>query len=276
MKIYVSILTMILGMVTFGASAQHDAEVVMPDSVVVTQSAVDWAQLSDDELWDMANTHYVNGNFQEAEQCYKAILGRGKHSAKLYYNLANTYFKLNDIGNAILYYNRALRIEPGNDDIRYNLEVAQEHTKDRIEQVPEFFLTTWLRAVRNMFGNTTWGILTLVFVALMAVCVLLYLLATRLSMRKAGFYGGLVAMILAICSSYFASQGRREIVEHREAVVMSASVSVKSSPDRSATDLFVLHEGTLVEITDSMNEWQEIVIADGKKGWVRSGQIEVI
>lgn len=275
MKIYVSILSLILGMVALNATAQTDAELVA-DSVVVAESVVDWAQLSNDELWDMANTYYVNGEYQSAEQTYKAILDRGVHSAKLYYNLANSYFKMDEIGSAILYYHRALRLDPGSDDIRYNLEVAQEHTKDRIEQVPEFFLATWFRAVRNVLSNTVWGVLALVCLAFMALFVLLYLLGTRLSLRKAGFYGALVMLLLVCCTSYFAAQGRHEIIERREAVVMSKAVSVKSSPDRASTDLFVIHEGTLVEITDKMEYWREIVIADGKKGWVRSSQIEVI
>lgn len=275
MKIYVSILSFVLSLLAFNASAQSDTALAT-DSVATAQSVVDWGELSNDELWDAANTFYVNGEYQSAERTYKMILDRGVHSAKLYYNLANAYFKMDEIGSAILYYHRALRLDPGSDDIRYNLDVAQEHTKDRIEQVPEFFLTTWFRAVRNVLSSTVWGVLSLVCLALMALCVLLYLLGQRLSLRKMGFYGALVMLILCLSSSYFAAQGRLEIVERRDAVVMSKAVSVKSSPDRASTDLFVIHEGTLVEISDKMEGWREIVIADGKKGWVRSEQIEVI
>ena len=233
---------------------------------------------SDDtsSLWEAANADYVNGAYKRAADGYAAILGRGVHSAELYYNMGNANFKSGRIGQAILCYRRALRLAPGNDDIRYNLEVAEENTKDSIESVPEFFLTTWMRAVRNTMSSTAWSIVSLVSLAAMLALAMVYLLASRLTARKAGFYGMTAALVLLIAATSFAAAGRREIVERNEAVVMSSSVSVKSSPDNSATDLFVLHEGTTVRVTGRLEEWCEIVIADGKKGWVRSRQIEVI
>lgn len=229
-----------------------------------------------DRLWDRANTAYINGDFRLAAETYEQIVDRGLGSVKLYYNLANACFKEDRLGKAILYYERALRLAPGNDDIRYNLSVAEARTKDNIEDIPEFFLTTWLRGVRHAMGCTAWSLLSLAMLAAMLALFLLYLLAQRLTLRKAGFYGTVIAALLFMLTTWFAVGERREMLDDTRAVVMTASTSVKSSPDKSATDLFVLHEGTVVTVTGRLDNWCEIAIADGKKGWLECKKIETI
>lgn len=229
-----------------------------------------------DALWDRANTAYLNGDYHAATSIYEEILSRGLSSMKLYYNLGNSCFKEGRLGEAILYYNRALRLAPGNDDIRYNLRVAESRTKDSIEEIPEFFLTGWLRTLRHAMSCTAWSIFSLVALAAALGLFLLYLLARRLSLRKTGFYGTMIAVLLCIVTTWCAAGERREMLDDTQAVVMSLSTAVKSSPDKSATDLFVLHEGTRVEITNRLEGWCEITIADGKKGWLESKNIETI
>lgn len=234
------------------------------------------ATLPPAQLWDKANTNYINGDFHAAVAAYEQLLASGLSSMKLYYNLANAYFKEGQLGKSILYYHRALRLAPGNDDIRYNLGVAEARTKDTIEQIPEFFFITWLRDVRHTMSCTAWSIFSLVALVCMLSLILLYLLAQRLSLRKAGFYGTLIAGVLFAASTWFALGERREMLDRTHAVVMPASVSVKSSPDKSATDLFVLHEGTLLVVTGRLDGWCEVTIADGKKGWIECKKIETI
>jgi len=241
-----------------------------------TAAPAESGELSDDAMWDKANTFYVNGDYRSAAETYEAILGRGRHSAKLYYNLGNACFKSGETGRAILFYRRALRLAPGSDDIRYNLSVAEESTKDSIESVPEFFLATWMRTLRNIMSTQAWTGVSLVALVAMLSLAMLYLLASRLSLRKTGFYGMLAALLLFVAATVSAASGRREALDRSEAVVMGSSVPVKSSPDKAATDLFVLHEGTVLRITDRLDDWCEIVIADGKKGWIRSQQIEIV
>ena len=149
-------------------------------------------------------------------------------------------------------------------------------TKDHIEAVPEFFLATWLRSVRSRLGCSAWTVLSLAAFAALLALGLLYMLSQRLAARKAGFYGMAVALLLFVVTSSFAWGSRRETVDRREAVVMGSSVPVKSSPDRSATDLFVLHEGTKVTVGDTLDGWAEIRIADGNKGWIELDRIERI
>jgi len=254
--------------------AQEGADTLLRDAAAGLEAP--GAEPAPGELWDRANTAYINGDFHLAAETYRQLLDLDLVSAKLYYNLANACFKEDRLGEAVLYYRRALRLAPGNEDIRHNLSVVQAQTKDRIEAIPEFFLTAWLRALRHTMGSGAWALLSLAFLCLALGCFLVYLLARRLPLRKAGFYGTLLSAVLFLSATWCAAAGRREMLDRSQAVIMSASAAVKSSPDRSATDLFMLHEGTAVEITGRLADWCEIVIGDGKKGWIESRKIEAI
>ena len=161
--------------------------------------------------WDQANTAYINNDFPTAISLYETILSSGRQSGKLYYNLANAYFKEQEIGRAILNYNRALRLNPGNEDIRYNLQVAEKMTKDHIDAVPEFFVKTWLSNLRNLLSSTTWAVLSLVFLAAMLGSALFYLLSRLWYGRKIGFYGTATAFLLLVLTlaSQPSTAGRR-------------------------------------------------------------------
>lgn len=228
------------------------------------------------ERWDSGNKAYIDGDYKKAVEEYSAILDGGEYSAHLYFNLANAYFKQEMIGKAILYYNKALRIDPSDDDIRHNLSMAEAQTKDRIIAIPEFFLKRWVRTVRSAMSCTAWSVWSLVSFALTLVFGVLFLLASGIKARKAGFFCAMCMGLLFVATTLFAVSSRSVMLNHDEAVVMSSAISVKSSPDRSATDLFVLHEGTKVEVLSQMGEWSEIAIADGKKGWCEAKQIEEI
>ena len=234
------------------------------------------AQPTSAERWEMGNKAYMDGAYDKAVEEYNAILEGGEYSMELYYNLANAYFKMEKIGKAILYYNKALRIAPSQEDVLHNLAIAETRTKDKITAVPEFFLHRWMRVVRNSVSCNAWGALSLLFFALILTFALLFLLASRLGVRKAGFYGALCSLLLFVATTAFAISSRNDILTEDEAVVMSSAISVKSSPDRSATDLFVLHEGTKLRIVAEFDEWIEVVIADGKKGWTERKNIETI
>ncbi len=227
-------------------------------------------------LWDVANTAYLRSDYREAIRTYEEILNRGLVSAKLYYNLGNACFKDNNLGKAILYYHRALRLKPGDEDIRHNLSIAERHTIDQIEQIPEFFLQAWLRTLRSTLSGRTWSILSLLILAFSLGMLLFYLLSQRLSLRKAGFFGTLVGILLFAITTSFATAARREMVEQRDAVLLSSAVSVKSSPDKAATDLFVIHEGTTLRLGERLGTWQEVTLSDGKKGWLEIRHIETI
>ena len=274
------LLTIIFSLlISVSAVAQNNIEQPAAESTSAEQPATEAsaeASANAEQLWDMANTAYNEGNFEKAAATYEQILSQNLHSAALYYNLANAYFKQGELGKALLNYNRASRIAPGDEDIRHNQEYAEKMTKDSIEKIPEFFLTTWLRSVRGAMSCTAWTVLSIVMLAVALVMALLYLLAQRMSLRKVGFYTMAVALLLFVATSIFAISERNQLVGRSEAIVMSTAASVKSSPDRSATELFVLHEGTKVSIGATTDGWAEVRIADGRKGWIEDKRIERI
>ena len=234
------------------------------------------AQADADKIWDDANTAYINADYVAAIDGYEKLLDSGLESNWLYLNLGNAYFKRGMNGKAILNYNRALKLAPSDDDIRYNLSIAEARTQDRIESVPVFFVKRWIVSLGRSVGSNTWAVLSLVFFALMLFCTGVYLLLRRVSFQKAGFCGALVSLLLFVVSVAYASAGRKARLHPDEAVVMSSAAPVKSSPDASSTDIFVLHEGTKVGVRNSLGDWREIVIADGNKGWIQASAIEMI
>ena len=274
MKRYIILLTMLLA-ASF-AWAQGDDVAVVEDAAAVQATEPTQQALSLEALWGRANDSYAAGEYDVALADYEAILNQSKYSAVLYYNLANTYFKLDQLGKAILYYNRALRLSPTDEDIRHNLEYAEQSTRDIIEEIPEFFLTTWMRTVRNTMSGNAWTVLSLVMLIVALASMLMYLLAQPLRARKVGFYAMTICGVLFIATSAFAISSRNEMVKGKGAVIMSSSVSIKSSPDRAATELFVLHEGTTVVVGEKIEGWVEIRIADGRKGWIEESRIERI
>lgn len=227
-------------------------------------------------MWDQANTLYVNGDYGGAIALYDSIANMGYTGPKLFYNLGNAYFKDDRIGKSIVNYHRALRLAPYDKDIEYNLAVANSYIKDRIDPVPEFFLTSWVRHFRSGLSSNAWASLSLVTLALALGCVLVYVLAQKKSVRKAGFFTAIVVVLLCVMSASFASAERRKLLNTTGGIVVAPAASVKSSPDRSSTDLFIIHEGTKVDVITAYNGWTEIMIADGNKGWMLSEAIELI
>ena len=276
MRLLTIILSLLISVSVIAQNVEQPAaESTTTEQTVAEQPAVE-ASASTDEQWNAANAAYNAGDFEKAATIYEQILAQNLHSAALYYNLANAYFKQGELGKALLNYNRASRIAPSDEDIRHNQEYAEKMTKDSIEKIPEFFLVTWLRAARGALSCTAWTVLSLAMLAVALAMTLVYLLAQRMSLRKVGFYTMACAVVLFIASSAFALSERNMLINRSEAIVMSSAASVKSSPDRSATELFVLHEGTKVTIGESTDGWAEVRIADGRKGWIEDKRIERI
>ena len=230
-----------------------------------------------DSLWNAGNAFYSEGKWQQALETYSSIENTTLESAALYYNIANTYFKENNISGAILYYERALKLDPSYKDAKYNLEIARERTQDRIDVVPEFILKTWSRQICYVFDSNTWTVFFLLFVAATLALVLLFLLGSRPALRKTGFFTAIVTLLLAVCCICFASWQKSDYQTLDSAIVTRPVVSVKSSPGADASkDLFILHEGTKVKIVDSVGSWYNIELADGRQGWMQAPDMEII
>jgi hypothetical protein len=234
------------------------------------------AQDSPEQIWESANRSYTVGDYPQAIAAYDSIRTQGYASARLYFNLGNAYYKDSRIGRAILYYNKALRLAPSDDNIRHNLAVANTFVRDRIETVPEFFVKTWARQLMVAAGGDTWTVLFLVFLGIALALTLVYLFAVRLGLRKAGFYGAAASLLLAAGSAGFASIQRKKLLHPDQAVIMLTAAPVKSEPNNAGRDMFILHEGTLVRVVGETGDWREIVVADGNSGWIDVRSIELI
>lgn len=219
---------------------------------------------------------YARGQYQQAIRGYESLLEHGA-SADLYYNLGNAYYRTEDITHAILNYERALLFSPGDGDIRFNLQIAQSKTIDKIVPEAEMFFVTWYYACVNLMSVDGWAWMALGTLILVIILLLVYLFSERVWLRKIGFFAGLALLALFVVSNIFAWQQQQGLLHRRGAIVMSPSAAVKSTPARNGTDLFILHEGTKVTITDdSMKGWKGIRVADGKEGWIESNGIEEI
>lgn len=223
-----------------------------------------------------ADSAYVDGRYQQAAEAYEQLLSEGV-SPELYYNLGNCYYRMEEMPQAILAYERALRLAPGDADIRFNLQMARSKTIDKIVPESEMFIATWYRSLVNMNSADGWGRTALIALALAIVLLLIYLFTDPLWLRKVGFFGGLAMLVVLMLSNVFAWQQLRQAENRSGAIIFESAVPVKSTPTNNGTDLFILHEGTRVDIIDeTMSDWREIRVPDGKQGWVETKQIEVI
>lgn len=246
--------------------------------LVLIPSAMYHASAADlvDSLWVRGVEQYSVGNYAEAKEAFCAIEQEGYASAELYVNIADSYFKTNELGNAVLYYERALKLSPSDKDALFNLEVTNQLLQDRIESVPEFFLKTWSRKICYLLPSNTWAVISLVAILGIIAMVLVFLLAHRSAWKKTGFFGAIALVVIFVLSTAYACEQKSEYLRHDEAVVMRAVVSAKSSPSATGADLFVLHEGTKVTILDQVGDWVNISLADGREAWLRLFELEII
>ena len=223
-----------------------------------------------------ADSSYIRGQYQQAISDYEALLKQGP-SAEIYYNLGNAYYRTENITHAVLNYERALLFSPGDRDIRFNLQMARSKTIDKIIPESEMFFVTWYHSLVNIMSVDGWARTALILLALTIVLSLIYLFSERIWLRKLGFFGGLASIVFFLLCNVFAWQQQQNLIYRKVAIVMQPSVSVKSTPSNSGSDLFILHEGTKVIITDAtMKNWKGIRLADGKEGWIESNKIEII
>jgi tetratricopeptide (TPR) repeat protein len=234
------------------------------------------ARSQPDSLLHQANEHYIQADYDRAAELYQSLVDSGYHNAELYYNLGNAYFQLGKIPYAILSYERAYRQKPNDEDILFNLEFARTYTVDRIEPLPVFFLTKWYRGVRNLFTSNGWARIGIIFFGLLLSLALIFWFARRAWVKRISFAFGILVLLITTMAMIFSAQQKRNENLHNFAIIFQQVVSVKSSPNETGKDLFILHSGTKVEITKALGQWVEIRIADGNKGWLPSESLELI
>ena len=222
------------------------------------------------------DNEYSRGNYQQAIRDYEELLKQTK-SADLYYNLGNAYYRTDNITRAVLAYERALLLSPGDDDIRFNLQMARSKTIDKITPRSEMFFVTWYRALVNITSVDGWADIALLSMVLALILALVYLFASRMLFRKIGFFGGVAMLTLFLLCNLFAWHQHAILTERTGAIIVSSSATLKATPTQQAKDNGVLHEGTRVDIIDdTMRDWKCVRLADGREGWLQSNKIEKI
>ena len=223
-----------------------------------------------------ADTEYQKGNYQQAIRDYEEILKNGE-SAEIYFNLGNAYYRTDNITKAVLNYERARLLSPGDDDINFNLQFARSKTIDKITPESEMFFVTWYKSLVNFTSVDNWAKTGILCIVMALLLVLLYLFGPQLMLRKVGFFGGLAFFVIFLLSNLFAFQQKQALDNRTGAIIMAPSVNIKKTPAKNSADQFVLHEGTRVDIIDKgMTDWRCIRIGDGREGWIETKAIEEI
>ena len=223
-----------------------------------------------------ADTEYQNGNYHKAISDYKSLLKEGE-CAEIYYNLGNCYFRTDNIPQSILAYERASLLAPSDKSILYNLCYVKSKTADKIVEHDTMFYTTFYHYILNRFSMDGWAVFSIVSLILVLVLLLVYLFFNNIVWRKIGFCGAILGILSFILSSLMAIQQYMKISQRDEAIVVQSIVDVKNVPSVKGSNLFVIHEGTKVKITDDMmKEWYSIKLEDGREGWIKRTQVELI
>lgn len=223
-----------------------------------------------------ADTEYQKGNYQQAIRDYEEILKNGE-SAEIYFNLGNAYYRTDNITKAVLNYERARLLSPGDNDINFNLQFARSKTIDKITPQSEMFFVTWYKSLVNFTSVDNWAKTGILCIVMALLLVLLYLFGPQLMLRKIGFFGGLAFFVIFLLSNLFAFQQKQALDNRTGAIIISPSVNIKKTPAKNSADQFVLHEGTRVDIIDKgMTDWRCIRVGDGREGWIETKAIEEI
>jgi tetratricopeptide (TPR) repeat protein len=228
------------------------------------------------DLIQKANEHYTKEEFQKAIDGYNQILMAGIESPEVYYNLGNAYYKTKQYTLSILNYERAKLLAPDDEDIEFNLQVANQKVVDSIQELPGIFIVRWWNAIVNSQTTDTWAVISIFSFVVFLTMLGFYFFAKTSEVKRITFWSGCFLIVFTIFSYTFAAKQKSRLVNHTYAIVMQPTVTVKSSPSETGTNLFVVHEGLKVRITDKLGDWVEIRLADGNKGWLLTESVERI
>lgn len=225
-------------------------------------------------LFADANAQYAEGNYAEAATQYEQIL-QEQPTPEVYYNLGNAYFKQGELAQSILAYERALRLKPSFKDAKHNLQFAQSRIIDNIEDTQSFFLSNWLKAIRNALSQRVWMVGSIILFIMALVGFFLFAFSQTLWLRKTAFYCSVIALVVSVMACANAGSLYQRDTQRSEAIITQGIVNAKSSPDRSGNDLFTVHEGTKVEIHEVIGDWCCVHVGNNI-GWMPLEYLERI
>lgn len=222
------------------------------------------------------NDLYSTGDFEAALVVYTSLIDSGFESATLFFNTANSYYKLGDLPNSLLNYERAKLFAPKDKDIEFNLNLTQKLVVDKIELVDQIFIEKWLHSFRSNFHTDVWAWISIITFLIFITGLFVYSLFKSSAIRKFGFYLGGVALFFSVITAVFSYQQKILLTERNGAIIFAPTVTVKSAPDDSGNELFILHEGSKVTVRDVVGDWWEIVMGDGNVGWIPKSALKRI
>jgi tetratricopeptide (TPR) repeat protein len=231
---------------------------------------------NDQENYRKANQAYQQKEYDKAIELYGNLEEKGIISHELFYNLGNAWYKKGDIAHAILYYERALKINPGDEDAAFNLKLTTLKVIDKIDAVPQIFYKRWVITITSLMTPKGWSITLIIFLWTALIFALIFLFGNSTGIRKTGFYLMLVFLFLFLITFIPAGKSHTMYYIQKNAIIMTPSVYVKSSPDEKGNDLFIIHEGTKVEVLEELNNWYKIKLLNGNIGWLLSSETEII
>jgi tetratricopeptide (TPR) repeat protein len=234
------------------------------------------SQEANAEKFNKGIPYFTTGNYEEALKLWTSIYNTGYRSANLNYNIGNAYFKENNIPLAILFYERAYLLNPADEDINYNLQIARTLIVDRFQEIPELFFVRWYDFVSLSLSTNSWAKISLMSFLICLLSLSFYIYSSRFRHKVLGFWLAIFLFVLSFSTFSFTLRNKSLVYDSHKAIISIPLVSGKSSPDNSGTDLFVLHEGTKVSVEDEVGEWYEIRLSDGNKGWVHSNSLNII
>ncbi|TSC92747.1 MAG: hypothetical protein Athens101428_800 [Candidatus Berkelbacteria bacterium Athens1014_28] len=223
-----------------------------------------------------ANQLYKSGNYQEAITVYETVIQQGYHGTSLYYNLGNAYYRSGQFGMAILCFEKASQITPGDEDVQHNLAISNSKIVDKVDVVPKFFLFSWWEALENLFHPHGWKVFMFVVYLLFIFTVGIFFTAKKASVKKYSFFGGVSILFVFLLSVVIFQTKQHQLENYKYGIVLEQVVNVKSSPDAKSSDAFILHEGIKVKVEDKLEGWNKIRLSDGKIGWLESSTIGII
>ena len=233
-----------------------------------------WGQ--NESIFDTATEAYNQGDFNKAIESYLSIIEAGEHSAALYFNLGNSYYKLNQIAPSIYYYEKALLLKPNDSEIKNNLGYAQNMTLDAIDTIPQTGFSKIYNDIIKFFFFDEWALIAVIGIVLFVLLYLTFYFLRYASQKRFAFILSLVALFIAIVAVVIAFLQYNEFKADQPAIIFDSEVSVKSEPNKRSQQIFQLHEGTKVQVLEELNDWNKIKIADGQIGWLPSESIKTL
>jgi tetratricopeptide (TPR) repeat protein len=229
-----------------------------------------------DEQLVLANQLYTNHQYEAAKELYENLILRGYSSSDLHYNTGNAYYRLNRIGKAILHYEKAIKLNPHNQDAHFNLKIANLKVASKIVPLSDFFIVKWVKGILQIFEFDSWAIAQIIFGFIMLIALCLYLFNSSSSMQKFGFYTGVLCLVFMLFCSIFAWIEKSSLHAHHYGIILADSYSLRSEPSEKSKEILLVREGVKFVRLETIGRWNQIQLSDGNIGWIEKSAFEMI